>query len=370
MIKKERPVRKGTILLISLAMVFLFLTTSILSGCKTNTVEETTAAETTIAETTAAQTTVTVSETTAVETAAAETTAAETTAAVSETTAAETTAETTAPETTAASEVKFTNEKLIISGSTTLLEVAQLWAETFMEKFGGEVTINGGGSGVGISDLINGTTDLCNSSRAIKASEKTKATAAGKDIKEYKVLIDGICIVTSKNIKIPELTLNQLSDIYIGNYTNWKQVGGPDAPILAIARDSSSGTGEFFLQKVVQLGQTNTNDYSPNDLRLQSNADVVNQVESSNNAIGYIGMGYLQDAGNKVNLVKVKFDANSPAIAPNTQTVSNFTYSISRYCYIYADAKKTSKIAKAYLDFVLSPEGQAIVFKAGFVKVK
>jgi phosphate transport system substrate-binding protein len=365
MIKKEKQVRKGTILLISLAMVFLFLTTSILFGCKTNTVAETTAADTTAAETVAIETTATSAETTA------ETTSAETTAAVSETTAAETTAtETTATETTAANKIKFTNEKLIISGSTTLLEVAQLWAEAFMEKFGGEVTINGGGSGVGIADLINGTADLCNSSRAIKASEKTKATAAGKDIKEYKVLIDGICIVTSKNINIPELTLNQLSDIYIGNYTNWKQVGGPDAPILAIARDSSSGTGEFFLQKVVQLGQTNTNDYSPNDLRLQSNADVVNQVESSNNAIGYIGMGYLQDAGNKVNLVKVKFDANSPAIAPNVQTVSNFTYSISRYCYIYADGKKISKIAQAYLDFVISAEGQNIVAQAGFVKVK
>lgn len=361
MIQKGKQVRKSTILLISLAMVFLFLTTSILSGCKTNTASETTAAsETTVAETIAASETTATGETnTAAETTVAETTATETTA-----------AETTATETTAGNEVKFTNEKLIVSGSTTLLEVAQLWAEAFMEKFGGEVTINGGGSGVGIADLINGTNDLTNASRAIKSSEMDKAKAAGKDVKEYKVLIDGICIVTSKNINIPELTLNQLSDIYIGNYTNWNQVGGPDAPIIAIARDSSSGTGEFFLQKVVQLGQTNTNDYSPNDLRLQSNTDVVNQVEASDNAIGYIGMGYLQDAGNKVNLVKVKFDANSPAIAPNTQTVSNFTYSISRYCYIYADGKKISKIAQAYLDFVLSADGQNIVAQAGFVKVK
>ncbi len=102
----------------------------------------------------------------------------------------------------------------------------------------------------------------------MKSSEIDKAKAAGEDVKEYKVLIDGICIVTSKNINVPELTLNQLADIYIGNITNWNQVGGPDAPILAIARDSSSGTGEFFLQKVIQLNQTNTNDYSANDLRL------------------------------------------------------------------------------------------------------
>jgi len=332
-------------LLIAVSAVIMLIATFSLAGCKG------TAATTT--ETTAAVTT------------AAATTAAETTA------AATTAAETTAAETTAATDtVKFTNEKLSLSGSTTTLEVSQLWAEAFMKEFGGQITVSGGGSGVGITDLINKTNDLANSSRAIKSSEMDKAKAAGESIKEYKVLIDGICIVTSKNINIPELTLNQLADIYIGNITNWKDVGGPDAPILAIARDSSSGTGEFFLQKVVQLGQTNTNDYSPNDLRLQSNADVVNQIEGNSNAIGYIGMGYLKDAGSKVNLVKVKFSATTPSIAPTTATVSDFTYPISRYCYIYANTNKLSKIAKAYLDFVLSAEGQAIVVKAGFVKVK
>ena len=296
--------------------------------------------------------------------------AAEITAAVETTAVATTAAETTATETTAANEVKFTNEELNISGSTTTLEVSQLWSEAFMAKFGGQVSISGGGSGVGIADLINKTNDLANSSRAIKSSEKDKAKAAGVDVKEYKVLIDGICIVTSKNINVPELTLNQLADIYIGNITNWNQVGGPDAPILAIARDSSSGTGEFFLQKVIQLNQTNTNDYSDNALRLQSNADIVNQVEANDSAIGYIGMGYLKEAGNKLNLVKVKFDANTPSIAPTNQTVADFTYPISRYCYIYANGNKLSAIAKTYLDFVLSADGQNIVEQAGFVKVK
>ena len=296
--------------------------------------------------------------------------AAEITAAVETTAVATTAAETTATETTAANEVKFTNEELNISGSTTTLEVSQLWSEAFMAKFGGQVSISGGGSGVGIADLINKTNDLANSSRAIKSSEKDKAKAAGVDVKEYKVLIDGICLVTSKNINVPELTLNQLADIYIGNITNWNQVGGPDTPILAIARDSSSGTGEFFLQKVIQLNQTNTNDYSDNALRLQSNADIVNQVEANDSAIGYIGMGYLKEAGNKLNLVKVKFDANTPSIAPTNQTVADFTYPISRYCYIYANGNKLSAIAKAYLDFVLSADGQNIVEQAGFVKVK
>ncbi len=295
--------RKITPMLMSLVIVFLFLTTTILFGCKTVTTAETTVEATSAGTTAAAETTGAATKTTeAAETTAAEITTANTT---TETTAAETTAAETTAAATTETAVKFTNEKLILSGSTTLLEVAQAWAEAFMNKFGGEVTVNGGGSGVGISDLLNGTNDIANSSRQIKSDELTKAKAAGKDVKEYKVLIDGICVVTSKNINVPELTLNQLADIYIGNITNWKDVGGPDAQILLLARDSNSGTGEFFLQKVVQLGQTNTNDYSPNALRLQSNADVTAQVEGNNNAIGYIGMGYLKDAGNKVNLVKL-----------------------------------------------------------------
>ncbi|MCL4377274.1 MAG: PstS family phosphate ABC transporter substrate-binding protein [Actinobacteria bacterium] len=267
--------------------------------------------------------------------------------------------------------VKFTDEQLVISGSTTLLEVSQAWAEEFMNEFGGSVTINGGGSGVGISDLINGTNDLANSSRAITSDEIARAKAAGIDVKEYKALIDGVCIITSRNVNISELSIRQLSDIYIGNYTSWKQIGGIDAPIVAMARDSSSGTGEFFLQKVVQLGgNAKSNDYSASTLRLQSNADVVTQIEDNINAIGYIGLGYLKDAGDKVNLIKVKSSDSDTAVAPNEQTISDFTYPISRYCYIYANGNKISKIARAYIDFVLSPAGQALVEQAGFVKVK
>jgi phosphate transport system substrate-binding protein len=357
--------RNKTWLITLTAIVCVFVAVSFLSGCKTST-----AAATGVETTAAAETTVAADATTASITKAAETTAA--TTGVETTTAAEiTTAETNAAlETAAADAVVFTNERLSVTGSTTTLEVSQLWAEAFMAKFGGQITISGGGSGVGIADLINKTNDLTNSSRAIKSSEKDKAKAAGVDVKEYKVLLDGIAVVTSKNINIPELTLNQMADIYIGNITNWKEVGGPDAPILAIARDSSSGTGEFFLQKVVQLNQTNTNDYSDNALRLQSNADVVNQVESNSNAIGYIGIGYLKDAGDKVNSVKVKTDASSAAVAPSIAAVSDFSYPISRYCYIYADANKLSAIAKAYLDYVISADGQNIAEQAGFAKVQ
>ncbi len=270
----------------------------------------------------------------------------------------------------AATELKFKNETLVLTGSTTLLEVAQKWAEAFMKANGGKITVNGGGSGEGIAALLNGTTDLANASRSIKKEEMDKGTATGLNIKEFTVLYDGICVVTSKNISVKELTTDQLADIYMGKITNWKEVGGPDANIVAAARDTSSGTGEFFLEEIIQKGKKETgNDYSPNCLRLQSNGDVVNQVANNDNTIGYIGIGYLKDAGDTVNTVAVK-KGDKDAVMPTVKSVADKSYPISRALYIYGNAKKMSAIAQAFLDFVLSSDGQAIGGEAGFVKVK
>ncbi len=300
-------------------------------------------------------------------TTATETTAVETKA--PETTVKETTAETKMTEETTA-EVNFQGKTLIISGSTTLLEVSQAWAEAFMEKFGGEITVNGGGSGVGIADLINGANDLANSSRKIKDEEKQQAEANGVDVKEYVVLFDGIAVITSGNISISELTIKQLSDIYTGKITNWKELGGPDAEIVAAGRDSSSGTGEYFLERVVQLDKTEKdNDYGDVVLRLQSNADVVTQVIGNENTIGFIGLGYLKEAVG-ANLVKVKDSDDSSAIEPTIQTVKDKSYPIARDLFVYANGNKMSEIAQAFIDFILSDEGQAIGEEVGFVSVK
>lgn len=294
------------------------------------------------------------------------TASAETTASVDQTTS--TAAETTVAETQA--EKKFTDETLILTGSTTLLEVAQKWAEAFMNTNGGKITVNGGGSGEGIAAILNKTTDLANASRAMKDEELADAKEKGLDIKEYVVLFDGICIVTSKNIEVKELSIDQLADIFMGKITNWKEVGGPDAEIVAAARDSNSGTGEYFLERVIQKDKTEEdNDYSEMCLRLQSNTDVVNQVSGNENSIGYIGIGYLKSAGDSVNLVAVK-DGDAAAIAPSAETVEDKSYPISRDLYVYGDLNSMSEIAAAYMEFVLSPEGQAIGEEAGFVGVK
>lgn len=252
----------------------------------------------------------------------------------------------------------YEGQELVISGSTTLLQVSEAWAAAFMENNGGTIILNGGGSGAGIADIINGISDLANSSRQIKDEELQSAKSAGLDIQEYKVLCDGIAVVTSSNVSVDNLTVEELSRIYTGEITNWKDVGGDDARIVAIARDSSSGTGEYFLEKVVQLGKTlKDNDYYENALMLQSNAEVVNQVKENDNAIGYISLGYLEDS---LNVVRVD------GIEPSIDTVKDGSYPVSRDLYIYSAGELTG-IGKAFIDFVLSEKGQEIGLEEGFV---
>lgn len=253
----------------------------------------------------------------------------------------------------------YEGQELIISGSTTLLQVSEAWSSAFMEKYRGTIIINGGGSGGGIADLINGTNDLANSSREIKDEELEAARAAGLDVQEYMVLYDGIAVIVSSNVPVENLTIEQLSKIYTSKVTNWQDVGGNDAEIVIIARDSSSGTGEYFLEEIVQLGKTmGDNDYSETALRLQSNADIVNQIKEIDNAIGYIGLGYLEES-----LKSVKVEG----IESSIDTIRDNSYPISRGLYIYAPGKDLTEIGQAYINFVLSDEGQDIGLEEGFV---
>ncbi len=334
--KQIKKSNKILMMAISLLAV-LFLATTIFTGCKTAATTETTAAATTAASTTDTQ-------------------AADTVEASDETNPSST---------------KFDDMELVVSGSTTLLEVANAWAEEFMAEFGGSITINGGGSGEGIKSLIDGTTDLANASRSMKDTEKEEAASKGIDLKEYIVLWDGIAVIVSKNINVSELTFDQLSKIYKGEITNWKDVGGADAEIIAAARETTSGTGEYFLENVVRLGDKESQDeYSDKCLLLQTNADMVMQVSGNENIIGFVGLGYLKEAGDTVNAVKIKKDSSGSAIAPSVETVKDRTYPISRELYVYADGNKMTELAQAYLDFILSADGQQIGIDAGFVPVK
>ena len=264
-------------------------------------------------------------------------------------------------------EKQFEGQELLISGSTTLLPFAEPAAAAFMDIYGGSITIGGGGSGTGISECINEINDIGNASRQVKDEEMEEAQSIGIEMVEVLVAYDGISIILSGNIEgVGELSIRQLSDIFRGIITNWSEVGGPDAKIILASRDSSSGTYEYFLEAVIQMDKSEEgNELTPMALALQSNADIVNTVTTTDNAIGYIGLGYLQEALDKgASLITVE------GVESSVETVKDGTYPISRGLYNYYRKGDLNEMGLAYLDFVLSDEGQEIALDVGFVPIK
>jgi phosphate transport system substrate-binding protein len=261
---------------------------------------------------------------------------------------------------------QFDGQELLISGSTTLLPFAEPAAVAFMDKYGGSITIAGGGSGTGISECINEINDIANASRQVKDEEMEVAQSMGIELTEVIVAYDGISIILSGNIEgVEELSIRQISDIFRGIITNWSDVGGPDTEIILASRDSASGTYEYFLEAVVQMDKSEEeNEFTPLALALQSNADIVNTVTTTDNAIGYIGLGYLQEA-----LDKGAGVTTVEGIEASVETVRDGTYPISRGLYNYYRKGDLNEMGLAYLDFVQSDEGQAIALDTGFVPI-
>jgi phosphate transport system substrate-binding protein len=239
--------------------------------------------------------------------------------------------------------------------------LAQKWAEVYMSKNPQTaIQVTGGGSGVGLSALINGSTDIANSSRPIKPSEVEKIKARyGTLGVEIPCAKDGISIYMNKANKVEELTLKQIADIYSGKITNWKQVGGDDANIKLYGRESSSGTFSYFKDFVVKR------DYAVTCQSLPGTAAIVNAVKKDKYGVGYGGAAY--DVG--VKDCKVKKDDNSPAYLPTAETIKNKTYPITRYLYMYLGSRPTGSIKK-FVDWVLSPEGQKVCTQVGYFPLK
>lgn len=246
-------------------------------------------------------------------------------------------------------------EKLVVKGSTTVLPVAQHIAEAFMKDYPGiEVTLSGGGSGNGIKALLDGTTDIANASRFIKGKE-VKA-ACEKDVYPvpFKVALDAIVpIVNSKN-RVKELSISDLEKIYLGKSKNWKEFGGPNMDIVVVSRDSSSGTYEVWNKIVLSKKRV-----TPRALTVPSNGAVVQAVASTKGAIGYIGLGYLN---NSVNLVKVD------GVTGSEKTTQSGEYPISRALFMFTKGWPKGNTAK-FINYVQSPKGQALVKKAGSIAI-
>jgi phosphate transport system substrate-binding protein len=255
----------------------------------------------------------------------------------------------------------FSQAKITVKGSDTMVILAQKWAELYMKNnTSTTIQVTGGGSGIGITALINGTTDICNASRPMKQAEieklKSRYNTLGVEIKCAK---DGVTIFLNEANKVNELTLQQLADIYTGKIKNWKEVGGADAEIRLYGRENSSGTYTYFHDEVVKA------DYAATTQSLPGTAAVVNAVKKDVNGIGYGGAAYavgVKDA-------KVKKDTNSQSYLPSKESIARDEYPITRYLYMYLRNRPTGD-TKKYIDWILGSEGQMVVTEVGYFPVK
>ncbi len=249
-----------------------------------------------------------------------------------------------------------------IKGSDTVLPLAQKEAEVFMKKSKtSRITVTGGGSGVGISALIDNTTDIAMSSRKMKLSEKMKVNDGGSSSMETIIAYDALAVVVHPSNKVSQLTREQLEGIYTGKIKNWSQVGGDNMPIVVYGRESSSGTYDFFKEHVL-----NNKNYASNIMSMPATGAIVQSVSQTKGAIGYVGLAYVE---NNVKAINVSFDKGKSFVAPSIVTAKNKTYPIVRPLYFYYLAS-VAKTVKPFVDFILSSDGQAIVDKEGFVTLK
>ena len=264
-----------------------------------------------------------------------------------------------------------TSNSFKIIGSNTVTPLSAVWAEEFMAANPKAViAVSGPGSGAGIAALINGTTDVCQVSREIKATEIEQAQAVGINPYEIQVATDALSVIVHPDNPVTELTIAQLSAIYTGNITNWSEVGGNDAEIVVLSRDTNSGTHVFFKENVVQMRGLDTEnkslEYGSNVLLLPSTKEGVDEVEKNVKAIFYPGLGYLTDS---VKPLAIKQTADSTGVLPSLETALDGSYPITRPLLYYTNGEPTGTI-KAYIDYCLSAAGQAKVSEVGYVPLQ
>ena len=249
-----------------------------------------------------------------------------------------------------------------IKGSDTVLPLTQKEAEIYMKaNKDASITVIGGGSGVGIAALVDGTTDIAMSSRKMKLSEKQKLIDAGKSPKQVIVAYDALSVIVNPGNKISQLTREQLEGIFTGKITNWKDVGGDDEKIVAYSRESSSGTYEFFKESVLD-----GKNYGSSALLMPATGAIVQSVSQTKGAIGYIGLAYMEKSVKPLN---ISYDKGKTYIEPTVEGAKNKTYPVTRPLYYYY-LTTMEKSVKPFVDFILSADGQKIVSDIGYVPIK
>ncbi|HUW09604.1 MAG TPA: PstS family phosphate ABC transporter substrate-binding protein [Anaerolineae bacterium] len=252
-------------------------------------------------------------------------------------------------------------------GSDTLVNLALAWAEQYMSlKPEVRLSVTGGGSGTGIAAMINGTVDIANASRRMKAVEVSAAEDNGISPIEFVVARDAIAVVVHPSNPVEHLTLAQISALYTGKFTNWRELGGEDRPIVLLSRESNSGTYVYFLENVIRLGDGGSSLlFSPDTLLMPSSEGISAEVRHNPNAIGYDGLGYVTP---DQKTVAIAVDSAGPYVLPSVDTVSDGSYPISRSLYMYTAGQPVGEI-KAYMDWILA-DGQGLIAGLGFVPLE
>lgn len=251
---------------------------------------------------------------------------------------------------------------ITVKGSDTMVHLVSSWSENFM-KLNPNITVSvtGGGSGTGIAALLNGTTDIAASSRDIKKEEMKLAEEKGLDLKEVTVGKDAISIVVHPENPVESLTMQQIKDLFTGKITNWKEVGGPDKPVLLYSRESSSGTYAFFQEHVLEK-----QDYAPTARLMPATSGIIEAVAADKGGIGYVGLGYAENVKDKIKVLPVKAKPDATAVLPSEESVLNGSYPIARALYLYL-SKAASEAAQQFTDYALSSDGQQVVKESGYI---
>ncbi len=244
-------------------------------------------------------------------------------------------------------------DTIVMDGSTTVGPIAKSFAAYFTKKYGVQVTVSESGSGNGAKSIINGACDIANMSRGMKDAEVAAAKSKGVDPVSHVVALDGIAVVVHPSNFVNALSKAQIMDIYRGKVTNWSQVGGPSANIVVIQRESNSGTQDSFRSLVIGKGNTITRRAETQ----ASNGAVKSRVSTTPAAIGFIGLGFLDDSVKALNV---------DGVTPSVETVKSGQYPVARPLFMVTSGEPTGNVKK-FIDLPKTADGKQMISELGFV---
>ena len=249
-----------------------------------------------------------------------------------------------------------------VAGSESMRPVVTACAESFMTRNPkADVIVRGGGSGDGIAALLHGLVDVGMTSRDLSKRERDYALSKGIEITQFPLALDAIAIVVNRANPVAGLSLPQVQSVFTGKVRNWRELGGEDREIRLFGRSAGSGTATLFAERVVgEMPQANSVENLP------TNEAIVAQVAAQPAAIGYAGLGALTGARDRIKAVSIRDDQQPAAAAATPEAIRSGRYPLAR-TLSFVTAREASSTSRAFLDFCLGANGQALVQRAGYV---